>query len=78
MYERGRDTRLGGEDSEVEILAKRMLIAAYERARAGTPLQTLAAVIDEQEQILRSETDRKLREGGHVKERRSPDLPNER
>src|SRR5688572_7067029 len=65
MYDRGRDTRVGGEDSDVEIQAKREIVRALGRLR-GRPIaddaEGLWENIAANEGLLEAELQRKTRE----------------
>jgi hypothetical protein len=78
IYDRGHDTRLGGEDSLLEVKAKQALIAAYRALRDRPTDVDLWSIVDQQEHLLLAETDRKLHEGGHLKGSSREHLPNER
>ena len=65
MYACDRDTRIGGADTVLEIQAKRRIIAALDRLRAGVPgvaPSDLWTEIEQAEFILKAESDRKIKE----------------
>jgi hypothetical protein len=78
MYARGHDTRLGGEDSALEVQAKRTLMAAYEEIRARPTDSSLWDIVDAQERVLRAETERKVGKAGRLEDDLPEHLPNER
>jgi hypothetical protein len=64
MYAPGRDQRMSGPDSALELETKRELVAAFERlGRVDAPhLAAVSLQIQRLEQVLRDELSRRVRE----------------
>jgi hypothetical protein len=65
MYPKGKDSRIGGEDSATEASAKRAIVAAFNRLSAQPPpdeVRRLWSELATKEAVLEAETTRKIRE----------------